>query len=210
MSDPFLFQAHANFMRTNSYLPTMKKSFSRLVLPAVFALGACWPALAQTVYTTNWVTESKERVLRVESIISASPRDVWKAFSTEEGLKKWMSPVIALDLKIGGSVASQYDKKASIGSPGTIRLGIVHYLEGELITYKVNLTSTFSQKARAEDRNLQEIIQIVPWTNGTTKVISSMVGWGTGKEWDDTYNFFAKGNVWSYKQLVKCFAQERK
>ena len=139
MSDPFLFQAHANFMRTNSYLLTMKKSFSRLVLPAVFALGACWSASAQTVYTTNLVTESKERVLRVESIIPASPKDVWKAFSTEEGLKKWMSPVIALDLKIGGSVASQYDKKASIGSPGTIRLGIVHYLEGELITYKVKI-----------------------------------------------------------------------
>ena len=89
-------------------------------------------------------------------------------------------------------------------------MGIVNYLEGELITYKVNLTSSFAPKVRAEDQNLQEVIQIVPWTNETTKVISSMIGWRTGKEWDDACNFFAKGNAWTYKQLVKCFSEERR
>jgi hypothetical protein len=37
-----------------------------------------------------------------------------------------------------------------------------------------------------------------------------MIGWGTGKEWDDVYNFFAKGNTWSDKQLIKCFSEERR
>jgi hypothetical protein len=188
----------------------MKATMLRITLAAVLALAACRSTSAQPVQTTNLVTESNERVLRIESIIPASPNAVWKAFATEEGLKKWVAPVVALDLRVGGTLSTQYDKKASIGSPGTIRLGIVHYLEGELITYKVNLTDSFKAKARAEDQNLQEIIQIVPWTNGTTKVISSMIGWGTGKEWDDTYNFFAKGNVWSYQQLVKCFTEEGK
>lgn len=188
----------------------MKKSFPPIALIAVLALGACLSVSAQEVYTTNLVTESKERVLRIEGIIRAPPKEVWKAFATEEGLKKWIAPVVALDLRVGGSLSTHYDKQASIGSPGTIRLGILNHLESELITYKVNLNSTFTPKARAEDQNLQEIIQIVPWTNGTTKVIASMIGWGTGKEWDDTYNFFAKGNAWTFEQLVKCFAQERK
>ena len=104
-------------------------------------------------------------------------------------LRQNTSPVLSLVL------STHYEKNASIGSLGTIRSGIVNYLEGELITYKVNLTSSFASKVRAEDQNLQEVIQIVPWTNGTTKVISSMIGWGTGKEWDDTYNFFSKGNA---------------
>jgi hypothetical protein len=185
----------------------MKKPFSAIVLIAAVARGACLSTTAQEVFTTNLVTESKERVLRIEGIIHASQQQVWKAFATEEGLKKWIAPVVALDLRIGGALSTHYDTNASIGSPGTIRLGIVHYLEPELITYKVNLTSSFSQKARAEDQNLQEIVQIVPWTNGTTKVISSMVGWGAGKEWDDTYNFFAKGNAWTYQRLARCFAK---
>lgn len=188
----------------------MKKSFSRIALITVLALGACLSASAQQVHTTNLVTESKERVLRIEGIIRATPKEVWKAFATEEGLKKWMAPVVALDLRVGGSLSTHYDKQASIGSPGTIRLGIVNYLESEIITYKVNLNSSFTPKARAEDQNLQEIVQIVPLTNGTTKVIASMIGWGTGKEWDDTYNFFAKGNAWTIEQLAKCLAPERR
>ena len=189
---------------------TMKKLLSSTVLIVGFAFGAMLTASAQEVFTTNVVTASKERVLRIESIVPATPREVWQAFATEEGLKKWVAPVVALDLRIGGSLSTHYDKNASIGSPGTIRLGIVNYLEGEMMTYKVHLNGSFSPKARAEDQNLQEIVQLTPWTNGTTKVISSMVGWGAGKEWDDTYNFFARGNAWSYEQLVKCFSDGRK
>jgi hypothetical protein len=188
----------------------MKTTILRVLLAVAFALTACRSASAQEIHTTNIVMETGERVLRIESTIPATPKEVWKAFATEEGLKKWIAPVVALDLRMGGTLSTHYDKNASIGSPGTIRTGIVNYLDGELITYKVNLTSSFAPKVRAEGQNLQEVIQIVPWTNGTTKVISSMIGWGTGKEWDDTYNFFAKGNAWTYKQLLKCFSEERR
>ena len=188
----------------------MKRTLSSLVLGTGLALGTGLTASAQEVHTTNVVTETKERVLRIESIVPASPTEVWKAFATEDGLRKWIAPVVALDLRIGGTLSTHYDQTATIGSPGTIRLEIVHYLEGELMTYRVHLTSSFNPKVRAEDQNLQEIIQIVPWTNGTTKVISSMVGWGTGAEWDKTYSFFAKGNAWTYRQLSKSFSEGRK
>ena len=118
----------------------MKTTVSRVVATGVFALIACRSASAQQVHTTNLVTESKERVLRIEAIIPARPKAVWNVFATEEGLKKWVAPVVALDLRIGGTLSTHYDKTASIGSPGTIRLGIVNYLERELMTYKVNLT----------------------------------------------------------------------
>jgi len=171
--------------------------------------GLTAPAKGDVV-VTNVITSTRERVLRMETIVPAPPKEVWKAFATEEGLKKWSAPVVALDLRTGGTLSTHYDKNAHIGSPGTIRLGIVHYLENELMVYKVNLTESFDAKARAEDHNLQEIIQIVPWTNGTTKVVSSMVGWGTGPEWDKTYGFFAKGNAWCYEQLVKSFSEKGK
>ena len=132
----------------------MKTAASRIVATAVFALIAYRPASAQQVHTINLVTESKERVLRIEAIIPATPKAVWKAFATEEGLKKWMAPVVALDLRVGGTLSTHYNKTASIGSPGTIRLGIVNYLEGELMTYKVNLTSSFKAKARAGESRI--------------------------------------------------------
>jgi hypothetical protein len=54
-----------------------------------------------------------------------------------------------------------------------------------------------------EDQHLQEIIQFVSGGPGKTKIISSMIGWGQGKDWDKTYDFFLKGNEWTYKELLK-------
>jgi uncharacterized protein YndB with AHSA1/START domain len=188
----------------------MKNRIIGLAVCAACLLVGLSRSAGGDVTTSNLVTATKERVLRVESLVPAPPSEVWKRFSTEEGLKKWVAPVVALDLRTGGSLSTHYDKTATIGSSGTIRLGIEVYLENELMVYKVNLTEAFSAKPRAEDQNLQEIIQIQPWTNGTTRVVSSMVGWGAGPEWDKTYNFFAKGNAWSYEQLVKSFTEKAK
>ncbi len=30
-----------------------------------------------------------------------------------------------------------------------------------------------------------------------------MIGWGVGDDWDKAYNFFAKGNEWTYQELLK-------
>src|SRR5579872_4738698 len=149
------------------------------LLSVLLALGALWPsvvALSQEVRNTSVTNSAGERVLRIESTVAASPKEVWKAFTTVDGLKTWIAPVVSIDLHIGGTLSTHYDKTAAIGSPGTIRLGIVNYLEGELMTLKVKLAKRFGEKVCAQDQNLQEVIQLIPWTNGTTKVISSMVG----------------------------------
>ena len=70
---------------------------------------------------------------------------------------------------------------------------------------KVELNDNFSAQLQEEDTNLQEIIQFYDAGNGKTKIVSSMVGWGTGEQWDKTYNFFVRGNEWTYKEFVKLF-----
>lgn len=160
---------------------------------------------AQDVKNTSYVTSNGERVLRLELVIPIEKAEAWKLFSTEEGWKKWATPVVSIDFRVGGEIRSHYDKGKSTNDPGTIRLPIINYLEKEMITLRVILTETFTSKVRQEDQNLQEIIQFVDVGKGRTKIVSSMIGWGTGPDWDKTYDFFAKGNKWSYEQLAKCF-----
>jgi hypothetical protein len=188
----------------------MKNGLHHCALAAFVLLDLGTTAQAQETHSFAITNAAHERVLRVESVVPAPAQAVWRAFATEAGLKTWMAPVVALDFRVGGSVSTHYNRTATIGSAGAIRLGIVNYLEGEMITLKVNLNGSFAAKPRAEDKNLQELIQMVPLTNGTTKVVSSMVGWGQGKEWDDTFNFFAKGNEWTYRQLTKSFVEKPK
>ena len=162
-------------------------------------------SLENRVLNKSFVSTTRERFLRLELIVNTPIREVWKAFTTEEGMKTWMSPVVKADFRIGGSVKTNYNKNAIIGDKGTITLGITNYIPDELITYKVTLTDAFPEKCRMEDQNLQEIVQFKSLGKEKTKIISNMIGWGIGKEWDETYFFFEKGNEWSYEQLIKRF-----
>jgi hypothetical protein len=153
----------------------------------------------------SYVTSSGEKVLRLEVIIPVEKSEAWKLLATAEGWKRWAAPVVSFDLRTGGQILTNYDVQKHIGDPGTIHLPILNYIEGEMITLKVVLNEGFAEKIRKEDQNLQEIIQLVDLGNGYTKIISSMIGWGRGPEWDKTYEFFAKGNESTYKQLVALF-----
>jgi uncharacterized protein YndB with AHSA1/START domain len=170
----------------------------------VGSLGVCQ---GQEVKTTRLRAASGERVVRVETTLRQSPDTVWTAFSTEEGLRCWVAPVVRLDLRTGGSLVTNYDKAAAIGSPGTISLPILNYVEKEEITFKVKLNEAFPERLRSEDDRLQEVVQLQRLADGGTKVVSSMVGWGSGEEWDKAFEFFARGNEWTYRNLAKCFSK---
>lgn len=157
---------------------------------------------AQEVTNTSYVTSVGEKVLRVECTIPAEIGEAWKLFATAEGLRKWAAPVVAIDLRMGGHIFTNYDESKSLRDPGTIHLLILNYLEGKMITLKVKLSDKFPAKIRREDGNLQEIIQLTDLGGGRTRIMSSMIGWGIGPEWDKAYMFFAAGNMWTYKQLA--------
>jgi len=177
------------------------KTPTRILLAA--AVSAAAAAQAQTV-VTHQKSASGDRVLLVEATVAQPPERVWKAFATEEGARCWVAPAVKLDFRTGGSMQSNYDAKAGVGGPGTIRLGITNVIENELLTYKIKLTDSFSKQLQAEDGNLQEVVRLERQPDGGTRVVAQMLGWGTGPEWDKTYDFFAKGNDWSLKQLVNC------
>ena len=169
------------------------------------------PALlfGQEVRNTSYTNSANEKVLRFEFTLPVGRQDAWKVLATEEGWKKWAAPVVAVDFRVGGEFLTNYDSTKTVKDPGTIRLPILSYIEGELLALKVILTGQFPEKARQEDRNLQEIIQLIPIGEKQTKIISSMIGWGTGPEWDKVYGFFARGNAWTYEQLTKLYVPAR-
>ena len=178
--------------------------FRTISLLAISVVCATNLGLAQEV-----VNASAGRVLRTETLLPVPSDAVWQAFSTEQGLAEWVAPVVAIDLRAGGSLLTHYDTDAAIGDPGTITTGILNFLEGELITFKVELNENFSEQLQAEDVNLQEIVQIKSEGENLTRVVSSMVGWGSGPEWDAAYDFFVRGNEWTYRQLREALAPDQ-
>jgi uncharacterized protein YndB with AHSA1/START domain len=178
-------------------------------IPALICLVTASAMVQAQTVVTHQKSASGERVLHIEATVHATPERVWKAFATEEGARCWVAPAVKLDFRTGGSMQSNYDAKAGVGGPGTIRLGITNVVENELLTYKVKLTDSFSKQLQSEDGNLQEVIRLERQPNGGTRIVTQMLGWGTGAEWDKAYDFFAKGNEWTIAKLVKCVGPVR-
>ncbi|HTY57887.1 MAG TPA: hypothetical protein VMF59_03680 [Bacteroidota bacterium] len=166
-------------------------------------LAAPHPLRSQEIVNSSYAASNGERVLRLESVVPISRGEAWKLFSTREGLRKWIAPVVAVDFRVGGVILTNYDSTKTTADAGTIRLPILSYIEGELLTLRVVLNDKFPASARREDQNLQEIIQLLDAPGGKTRIISSMIGWGKGPGWDSTYNFFARGNTWTYRELLR-------
>lgn len=155
--------------------------------------------------TISFIAANGEKFLCFEITVNATMDEAWKTIATEEGLKKWIAPVAMLDLKIGGSLKTNYNRAAKIDDKGTITLGIINYIPFEMLTYKITLNELFAEKCRREDQNLQEIIQLKRVDENKIMIISSMFGWGQGKEWDEAYTFFEKGNKWTMEKMMESF-----
>jgi hypothetical protein len=159
----------------------------------------------QTVTNNSYRTSTGEKVLRLETTLPVNIREAWEIFTTDEGLKKWIAPLAHIELKTGGYILTNYNKEKSLEDSSSIKLLIINYLEYNLLTLKVKLNNHFTKKVQQEDANLQEIIQFERTGPKKTKIISSMIGWGTGEDWEKTYDFFVKGNTYTYEELIKVF-----
>ena len=118
-------------------------------------------------------------------------------------MKNLIAPVAQIQLKTGGYIITNYDIAKSLTDSSCIKLPVLSFIDKELLVLKDNLNGNFAQSVRNEDGQLQEIIQFKETGKNKTKIISSITGWGTGNDWDKTYDFLAKGKEWTYRELLK-------
>ncbi len=159
------------------------------------------------VTDASFVAPSGERVQRLEiTIPNVTPRQVWEALSTSDGLRTFVAPVAEVELKTGGHYYTNYNAKAKIGDPGTIYNTVLAYIPLEMLAIHVKLGAPlFPESVVAADR-LNAICTIRDLGNGQVRVAEIMTGWQPGEDWDKVYRFFQTGNSYVLGQLYKRFA----
>ena len=177
-------------------------NLTKLIVITVFTV-ASFSVYSQTMKNTSYKNQSGEKVLRLEFIIPISVTEAWELFTIDEKLKKWIAPQVHIELKSGGYILTNYDKSKSLSDSSSIKLPIISFIDNEILILKVILNDNFVTSVRESDTNLQEVIQFIKVDNSHTKIVSSMLGWGKGIDWDTTYNFFERGNEWTYQELLK-------
>ena len=147
-----------------------------------------------------------ERILRTETVVPAPVAEVWKALTTKDGIQSWMAPVAEIDLRLGGTLKTNYNPQAKIGEPGAIVHRILCYEPERMLATQFTAPEGAPPEAKLAQQTWV-VYRLEPLAAGETRVTVSMMGWGQGPEWDRSYAFFEKGNAWEMEQLVKHFAK---
>jgi hypothetical protein len=180
--------------------------YMKIIFAIVFCL-VFFTGQTQGLKNSSYKNHSGEKVLRIEMTLPVSIEKAWQLFTTDEKLKTWIAPLAHIELKSGGYIVTNYDSAKKLTDSTSIKLPLISFIDKELLVLKVILNNHFDKSVRDTDDNLQEIIQFRRIDDSHTVVISSMIGWGTGSEWDKAYNFFVRGNEWTYNELLKTYKQ---
>ena len=126
-----------------------------------------------------------EKVLMIEVIVPAPIGEVWKAFTTSDGLSTWLTPNAVVDLREGGEWTAKFPGGSTGG--GTI-LSFVP--EKELLISA--LAPDKFPTVRATRTRVKFSFEA---KGGSTLVRLTQTGWKEGDEWVRAYEYLTVGNA---------------
>lgn len=143
-------------------------------------------------------------VLRHEAIVDAPVEDVWKAFTTKEGIESWMVPKADIDLRVGGKMRTHYDPKGQLGDENSIENTILSYEPLRMLSIKATKApANFPHKEAI--KGMWSVIRFEPMEDGRTRVICTGLGYGDDPASQELRGHFEKGNAWTLKKLQERF-----
>ena len=144
--------------------------------------------------------DSTLRTIRYEFAVAAPSADVWRALTTADGLRSFFAPGAEIDLRTFGKFSLQFDPS----KPGTsAEDNVVLAVQPErMLSTTWNAPQAYPT-VRAQRTLLQ--FRLAPDGKERTRVTIVQSGFGTGQEWDDTYNYFRGAWTWVAASLQHRF-----
>jgi len=152
----------------------------------LIATLAAFTLQAPSQDTVKVIRQSEpEKALIFELNIPAPQDEVWKAFTTSEGLSTWLTPGAVVDLRNGGEWTAHY--------PGG------HTGGGTILSFAPQQELILSAMAPEQFPNVRSQrtmarFEFIP-EGSSTLVRLTQTGWKAGDEWDKAYDYLAKGNT---------------
>ncbi len=91
-----------------------------------------------------------------ETEIDADIDAVWNAFTTNDGLQKWMASLVEIEFAVGGKMKSNYNAKGKIGDETTIENTILSFDPMRMLSLKA---TGFPKGFPFEDARVIEFVE---------------------------------------------------
>jgi uncharacterized protein YndB with AHSA1/START domain len=171
----------------NSRSPGFKKpALGRLVLSGAFLLVSVWLPVS--------AAHAQDRAIRKEVVVDASLKEVWDAFTTDQGAKTFFAPAAKINLKLGGSYEIYFHPEHPHGTRGCeeeCRIQSIVPMKSLAFTWG-NEPGPGTQVLRDAGLTTIVFLDFEELSAHKTRVRFTNIGWGQGPAWDKAYDFFTQ------------------
>jgi uncharacterized protein YndB with AHSA1/START domain/uncharacterized protein YciI len=149
--------------------------------------------MADYMSSTRHAAEPSDRILKKYIIVPASIDEVWKRWTTTEGVNQFFSQNARVELRIGGPFEIYFDMSAPYGLRGSENCRILSFMPQKMLSFEWNAPPKFDDLRYQYTRIVLEFSDI---DSNQTRVDFTQLGWGKGEEWDAVYDYF--DSAWDY------------
>lgn len=135
-----------------------------------------------------------ERAIELDAVVPAPVADVWRAWTTTDGVKSFFAPDARVELRVNGPFEIYFNPLAEPGAKGADDMRILAWQEEKMLAFTWNAPPHLPEARR---QRTHVVVRFAPAEGGGTRVTLHHDGWGDGGEWDKAFDYFAKswGNV---------------
>jgi uncharacterized protein YndB with AHSA1/START domain len=137
--------------------------------------------------------------------IEASVAEVWDAFTTTAGLRRWWAPLVEIELAIGGAIRSSFDPGGGLGDEGTIVHTILAFDPGRMIALQpTGYPDAFPFPAAM--RATWTVFYLEEFAPARTRITTVGLGYTDSEESQKLRAFFEPANAELMRRLAAALA----
>ncbi|MBU1700760.1 MAG: SRPBCC domain-containing protein [Candidatus Eisenbacteria bacterium] len=176
------------------------------ILAGVFEgeLHPFYTSLHQKDSPPQHVENPTDRLIRYEVHVQATLDEVWRAWTTVEGVKSFFAFDARIEMKIGGAYEIYFDSEERGGLRGSEGCQVLSFLPKEMLSFSWNAPPEYPE---IRERRTRVILNFRQLQDGRIRVNLAHYGFDTGEKWDAVWNYF--NIAWSHvmDQFLRRFAE---
>jgi uncharacterized protein YndB with AHSA1/START domain len=141
-----------------------------------------------------------------EGVVNAPIDEVWKAWTTREGMESWMVGKTDFELKVGALWHTSYNKASTLDDDTTIHQQLLAFDPGRMLAIRTVKPPKGFPFPNAIG-STWTVVYFEPAGAAQTKVVAKMFGYSADEESQKMRAFFERGNKATLDSLIKRFAR---
>ncbi len=127
------------------------------------------------------------RAVRKDVVVTAPLAEVWRSWTTSEGIKGFLGVNSKIELDIGGAFELYFAGDAPEGQRGGETCKVLSYLPQRMLSFSWNAPPDFGH---LRGKHTWVVIEFEELDRGRVKVHLTHLGWGEGESWNKLYDYF--------------------